>query len=157
MEDPTAQLKEVVNDSAKPEGLLYHCTDQKGLLGILKDKCIWATHYRFLNDASERQDPLPIFMSRIISRLKSTPQLQGESRKIKELFYSKIIKNMEIEAQSVDAYYICFSQEVEYSESQENDQMPGDRLSQWRGTRRIVRDSVLDSKRDFWKVTFVAR
>ena len=36
----------------EPE-LLYHYTTQKGLLGILKDKCIWATHIRYLNDTSE--------------------------------------------------------------------------------------------------------
>jgi hypothetical protein len=39
-------------DPAEPE-LLYHYTTQKGLLGILKDKCIWATHIRYLNDTSE--------------------------------------------------------------------------------------------------------
>jgi hypothetical protein len=36
----------------EPE-LLYHYTDQKGLLGIIKDKCLWATHSQFLNDLSE--------------------------------------------------------------------------------------------------------
>ena len=39
-------------DQAGPE-LLYHYTTQQGLLGILKDKCIWATHIRYLNDTSE--------------------------------------------------------------------------------------------------------
>jgi len=37
----------------KREGLLYHYTDQKGLLGIIEDKCLWATHSQFLNDLSE--------------------------------------------------------------------------------------------------------
>jgi hypothetical protein len=32
---------------------LYHYTNEQGLYGILKDKCIWATHYKFLNDSSE--------------------------------------------------------------------------------------------------------
>lgn len=36
----------------EPE-LLYHYTTQDGLLGILENACIWATHYRCLNDASE--------------------------------------------------------------------------------------------------------
>jgi len=33
--------------------LLYHYTTQQGLLGILEKGCIWATHYRYLNDTSE--------------------------------------------------------------------------------------------------------
>jgi hypothetical protein len=53
MEDQAAQQNEVAGDSAKPGKLLYHYTDQKGLLGILKDKCIWATHAQYLNDTSE--------------------------------------------------------------------------------------------------------
>ncbi|MDH3997261.1 MAG: DUF2971 domain-containing protein [Desulfuromonadales bacterium] len=32
---------------------LYHYTTWDGLLGILKSKCLWATHGRFLNDFSE--------------------------------------------------------------------------------------------------------
>ncbi len=39
-------------NGAEPE-LLYHYTTQKGLLGILHERCIWATHIRYLNDASE--------------------------------------------------------------------------------------------------------
>jgi len=44
-------------ENAEPDGLLYHYTTPEGLLGILgdKDKKIWATHYRYLNDASEGQ------------------------------------------------------------------------------------------------------
>lgn len=32
---------------------LYHYTTQDGLIGILDNNCIWATHYKFLNDYSE--------------------------------------------------------------------------------------------------------
>ncbi|MBI1302127.1 MAG: DUF2971 domain-containing protein [Alphaproteobacteria bacterium] len=32
---------------------LYHYTDLKGLIGILKDQCLWATQYKYLNDQSE--------------------------------------------------------------------------------------------------------
>ena len=41
-------------EHAEPE-LLYHYTDQEGLLGILGGdrKNIWATHFRYLNDTSE--------------------------------------------------------------------------------------------------------
>lgn len=33
--------------------IIYHYTTQSGLIGILKSKCIWATHAAYLNDASE--------------------------------------------------------------------------------------------------------
>ena len=33
--------------------LLYHYTDQKGLLGIVKSREIWATHHQCLNDTQE--------------------------------------------------------------------------------------------------------
>jgi hypothetical protein len=36
-----------------PNKLLYHYTDQKGLLGIITSKEIWATHHQCLNDTQE--------------------------------------------------------------------------------------------------------
>jgi hypothetical protein len=32
---------------------LYHYTNEQGLYGILDHKCLWATHYKFLNDYEE--------------------------------------------------------------------------------------------------------
>ncbi|MCX7110673.1 MAG: hypothetical protein NTX45_11215 [Proteobacteria bacterium] len=32
---------------------LYHYTTLQGLFGIIETKCLWATHYKFLNDYSE--------------------------------------------------------------------------------------------------------
>jgi hypothetical protein len=32
---------------------IFHYTNAAGLLGILKSKALWATHYRYLNDTSE--------------------------------------------------------------------------------------------------------
>ncbi|MDO9215133.1 MAG: DUF2971 domain-containing protein [Methylococcales bacterium] len=32
---------------------LYHYTDHAGLFGILENNCLWATHYKFLNDDTE--------------------------------------------------------------------------------------------------------
>jgi len=36
-----------------PQGPIYHYTSQRGLLGILRRKAIWATEIRYLNDAEE--------------------------------------------------------------------------------------------------------
>lgn len=40
--------------NASPE-MLWHYTNTKGMLGILRSGKIWATHMQFLNDASEMQ------------------------------------------------------------------------------------------------------
>jgi hypothetical protein len=44
--------------------LKHYYSDQQGLLGILKDKEIWATNIQFLNDDSEYQ-----YTMSLISRL----------------------------------------------------------------------------------------
>ena len=45
----------ILNDilSRKPEKPLYHYTTQTGLLGIIRDRQIWATHTQYLNDHRE--------------------------------------------------------------------------------------------------------
>jgi hypothetical protein len=45
----------ILNDvfSCKPKNPLYHYTTQTGLLGIIKDRQIWATHTQYLNDRRE--------------------------------------------------------------------------------------------------------
>src|SRR6266852_6784167 len=42
----------ILNDvlSREPDKPLYHYTTQKGLLGIIKNRQIWATHTQYLND-----------------------------------------------------------------------------------------------------------
>lgn len=41
------------NQPAIDPDVVYHYTDQKGLLGIIRGKSIWATDIRYLNDAAE--------------------------------------------------------------------------------------------------------
>ena len=62
---------QVERNFPKPEGLLYHYTDQKGLLGILGDKNIWATHTKYLNDASEGQIVTQILIDRFTNAYES--------------------------------------------------------------------------------------
>jgi len=47
---------------------LYHYTNEQGLYGILKDQCVWATHYKFLNDSSE----IELFRPKLIEFLYSS-------------------------------------------------------------------------------------
>jgi len=58
-------------DRPEPE-LLYHYTDQRGLDGILSSASIWATHYKFLNDFSERDHGFGFF-SKAIERIHTQP------------------------------------------------------------------------------------
>jgi hypothetical protein len=51
LNDALIALNEFITNN-QPE-YLYHYTDQKGFLGILKDKKIWATNFRYLNDFTE--------------------------------------------------------------------------------------------------------
>ena len=41
------------HDTAVPLDTLYHYTSQRGLLGIIREECIWATDVRYLSDSTE--------------------------------------------------------------------------------------------------------
>jgi hypothetical protein len=41
--------------------ILYHYTTATGLNGIVRSRSIWASHYRFLNDATEFRYGLGMF------------------------------------------------------------------------------------------------
>jgi hypothetical protein len=71
-----ATQSEVPIDEQKEPELLYHYTDQKGLLGILQNKCIWATHLRYLNDTSEGKIVSQIVLDELNSRLNSDAMMQ---------------------------------------------------------------------------------
>lgn len=43
----------VISSSFSETERFFHYTSAEGLLGILNSDCIWATHYRFLNDRRE--------------------------------------------------------------------------------------------------------
>jgi hypothetical protein len=113
------QEQQPAKDQANPDGLLYHYTDQKGLMGILESDCLWATHYRFLNDASERQGALEFFVA--------IDQLYSKKQDTSPSYWAALRASLEKLAQLADPYFVSFSEEGVAS------QFPGDRLSQWRG------------------------
>lgn len=57
----------------KQEGLLYHYTDAAALLGIVKYKKIWATHYAHLNDSQELRSGEAIVNDVATELLKEVP------------------------------------------------------------------------------------
>ncbi len=65
-----AILNEVL--SRKPDKPLYHYTTQSGLLGIIGQKQIWATHTQFLNDRREFLHALDLVRQEIERMLDSS-------------------------------------------------------------------------------------
>ena len=60
--------------SAPPPAILYHYTTQQGLLGIIRDKEIWASHTQYLNDAREFRHALDLIKEELL-KIKSKPDL----------------------------------------------------------------------------------
>jgi len=53
VDEDEARLESEVEALLHPQGVLYHHTNQQGLLGILDKGQIWASHIRYLNDTKE--------------------------------------------------------------------------------------------------------
>lgn len=61
----TKQYSPIMKKTSEVYPRLYHYTDERGLYGILNERCIWATHYKFLNDYSE----IELFREKLIEFL----------------------------------------------------------------------------------------
>lgn len=98
--------------SEKPETLLYHYTSQSGMLGIVKDKSIWATDIKYLNDAAELQNAIEL----VRKEFRKRRELESQESAIIDQFSN----HFESGLNSFLIYCV-------FSLSQE-----GDLLSQWR-------------------------
>lgn len=109
-------------DAGSPKGLLYHYTSLEGLLGILEDQKIWATHVRYLNDFSELKNA---FEQQHIEHLVRS-LLPAIADKVTGEFTAPFL----IAEESYDVFVASFTHD-EVNERDSN-LLPGDRLSQWR-------------------------
>lgn len=91
--------------SENPAKTIYHYTDVRGLIDILKSGKIWATHVSRLNDAKEYE----IGISLVSQRIRAIPQ--GPLKVLAD----KVISRMRY----VDTFVACYS-------------AAANRLSQWR-------------------------
>jgi len=66
---------------AGEEKILYHYTNQKGLLGILQNREIWATHSQYLNDEREFLHALDLCKTEIADR-KSKLDAESETARV---------------------------------------------------------------------------
>jgi hypothetical protein len=90
--------------------LFYHYTSQRGLLGIMKEKKIWATNIRYLNDESE----FDYGVNKVLEVLESgPPQIRRD--------LSDTVRGHLKRGDLVSVFVVSFSSDS------------GDKLSQWRG------------------------
>ena len=64
-------IKEILDRDPPP--ILYHYTTQQGLLGIINDKEIWATHTQYLNDVREFHQATELMRKELWSMLNESP------------------------------------------------------------------------------------
>lgn len=101
-------------NSAYPEQILYHYTDQTGFLGIFSNEEIWATKIQYLNDTKEFALGLDITAEELKkSHLNKSPMSNDRE------FISSLIE----ETENIRSCNICV---CSFSENK-------DLLSQWRG------------------------
>ena len=98
---------------SQDETLLYHYTSLESFRGIVQSSTLWASHIRYLNDASEQRLMSDLVLQRIEERLQDTT----------DSYHKKLLELKAIAAspQDEDIYVISFSEDG------------GDSLSQWRG------------------------
>jgi hypothetical protein len=104
-----AILNEVL--SRRPDKPLYHYTKQSGLLGIIGNRQIWATHSQYLNDRREYKHALDL-VSEEIRRLLASADQESET----------ILQKMKEGISGIERMNVCV---CSFSEER-------DSLSQWR-------------------------
>jgi hypothetical protein len=96
--------------------IIYYYTTQGGLLGILKERALWATKIHYMNDASELIEPLHIANEFLI-------QLERQFETLDKRRKQDIIRRMLGDISDWEQINICVTSFC----------TNGDLLSQWRG------------------------
>lgn len=133
MEEREDKLGETTSERAEPE-LLYHYTTQRGFLGMLRDQCIWASHVRYLNDASEFRHGLELVSQSLSKRGIDSSALKframGSDRPFPVAKFEGMLRASANEILKVLDYIDVFAASFFDSEGAKND--AGDVLEQWR-------------------------
>jgi hypothetical protein len=128
---------------------LYHYTSIHGLMGIIENQTLWATHYKYLNDAeeiSQFKERLPGILRPVFSHTFKalSPQekqllideyqstdnaLEEESKKLANLMYAVTFGGTEGEPMFAEPYISSFCTVDEKDDGIANHGL----LSQWRG------------------------
>jgi hypothetical protein len=99
--------------TGKPPGPLYHYTSQQAFLSVIKNRSLWASHIRYLNDSKEF-----LHAFSVLEDVSDDKHGKAEDP-LEKYFFSRL--GPELDAlKDIDSYVFCFSEN-------------GDLLSQWRG------------------------
>jgi hypothetical protein len=118
----TLNLKHaILNDvlSRKPEKPLYHYTTQTGLLGIIKDRQIWATHTQYLNDRREFLHAVDLVRGEIQRLLDEQNTRPGEASATRIEVLNRMHNALSLSPEHINVCVCSFSED-------------SDSLSQWR-------------------------
>jgi hypothetical protein len=111
----------------RPPGTLYHYTDSNGLLGIVKNRALWATHVQYLNDSSEfiyARDLMKEVVAKAAEGVPGSPRARLRHSILEDR--DEIEDSDENEDNWFEEQFVtCFSER-------------GDGLSQWRGYGKSI-------------------
>ena len=112
----------ILNDvlSGKPKKPLYHYTTQTGLLGITRDRQIWATHTQYLNDCREFLHAVDLVrgeIQRLLNEQNTTQPREASAKHTEAL--NRMHDALSLSPEHINACVCSFSED-------------SDSLSQWR-------------------------
>lgn len=102
LDQVSSQVGTLLSDTqGPPPEHLFHYTNSAGLRGIVQHKKIWATHYRFLNDASEIDYGLFV-LGAVIDQLKAK-----HKDALSLSFLESLLRTADM-FEEIDCYIACF-------------------------------------------------
>jgi hypothetical protein len=115
-----------MEEQAKPAELLYHYTNQDGLLGIIESQAFRATDVRFLNDTEEFEDGLRI-------AIQMAEQASANAGENGENIVKYLKAKLRYSFSSQPVYSVSLTGALKgYETLRDSIDDPGDRLNMWR-------------------------
>ena len=120
--------KLATGSARKTPETLYHYTDAAGLLGIVTSGTVWATHYEYLNDASELKYAVGV-MKGVVEKATTGAKPDSWKGRLRHVMsQGNITSDYSAggeEGADKQQFLACFSE-------------GGDKLSQWRGYGKSI-------------------
>ena len=126
-------MDRLIERSGRQPDLVYHYTTDSGLLGIIREKCLWATDIRYLNDSKELHYTLEL-ASGHLQQLQRGTYPEQEANLLEE--WHRAISNV----QRFPVYVAAFSRHQ-------------DKLSQWRAYGRGTGYAIGFTPQVLWQAT----
>jgi hypothetical protein len=82
-EEPVG-IAHVLSAENETSDIVWHYTNDTGLLGILENNCLWASNVNFLNDVAENKKAKQLLHDNILKRV-SIPDIPAYERVLNQL------------------------------------------------------------------------